>query len=190
MKLREKSPALLLIDIQKAFYNEDFWGGNRNNKDSEKKCQQILNKWRELNLPVFHIRHSSQNPESKLHKSNSGFEIMDVVKPINNEPVITKNVNSAFIGTDLKEQLDRKGISTVVVIGFTTNHCISTTVRMAGNFGYETILISDATATFDRIGINGEKYSSEIIHNTTLANLKDEFAEIIDTNALIELVEI
>lgn len=49
---------------------------------------------------------------------------------------------------------------------------------MAGNFGYETYLISDATATFDRIGINGEKYDSEIIHLTTLANLNEEFATV------------
>ncbi|MTI19395.1 isochorismatase family protein, partial [Fulvivirga sp. RKSG066] len=61
-----------------------------------------------------------------------------------------------------------------------------TTVRMAANLDYDTILISDATATFDRVGINGETYSAETIHLTTLANLKDEFAEILDTQALLE----
>ncbi len=188
MKLKEKRPALILVDIQKAFDDEEYWGGNRNNKDAEEKCELILNKWRELGLPIFHVRHSSQNPESKLYKTNAGFEIMDAVKPINNEPIITKDVNSAFIGTDLKEQLDQKGLQTLVVVGLTTNHCISTTVRMAGNYGYETILISDATATFDRVGVNGEKYSSEIIHNTTLANLKDEFAKIMNTDTLFELL--
>ncbi|MDA3860839.1 MAG: isochorismatase family protein, partial [Melioribacteraceae bacterium] len=138
--------------------------------------------------PIFHIQHSSRNPESRLHKSNAGFEFKDEVKPIENEPIITKEVNSAFIGTDLKDRLDAEGITSLVIIGLTSNHCISTTVRMAGNFDYETILISDATATFDRIGINGEKYSSEIIHLTTLANLKDEFAEIINTEKLLELI--
>ena len=185
MKLRERKPALLLIDIQKGFEDEDYWGGNRNNKDAEIKSGQILNQWRALNLPVFHIRHSSQNPNSKLHASHKGFEIHDSVKPISGEPVITKNVNSAFIGTDLKEQLDEQGINTLVIVGLTTNHCVSTTTRMAGNYGYHTILISDATATFDRMGINGEKYSSEIIHLATLANLKDEFAEILDTDQLL-----
>ena len=188
MKLKEKLPALILVDIQKAFNDEEYWGGNRNNIDAEEKCELILSKWRELKLPIFHVRHSSQNPESKLHKTNAGFEIMDVVKPIDDEPIITKDVNSAFIGTDLKERLDNKGLQTLVVVGLTTNHCISTTVRMAGNYGYETILISDATATFDRVGINGEKYSSEIIHNTTLANLKDEFALILNTEKLFELL--
>jgi len=188
LKLRDKNPALLLIDIQKGFDEENYWGGNRNNKSMEQNSQQLLFKWRELILPIFHVQHSSQNPNSKLHKSNIGFEIKDEVKPINGEPIITKNVNSAFIGTNLKTRIDEAKINTLVIIGMTTNHCVSTTTRMAGNFGYETILVSDATATFDRVGINGEKYSSEIIHQTTLANLKDEFAEIINTEQLIEII--
>lgn len=186
MKLRKKNPALLLIDLQKAFEDEEYWGGNRNNKDAEKMASLILAKWREGNLPIYHIQHSSQNPESLLHKSHPGFQLIDIVKPIDGEPVIVKNVNSAFIGTDLKERLEKNNITTLIVVGLTTNHCISTSVRMAGNYGYETILISDATATFDRIGINGEKYDSEMIHLTTLANLKDEFAVIIKTEELLE----
>ncbi len=184
MKLRDKNPALILVDVQKAFLDEDYWGGNRNNKTAEIICGKILNKWRELNLPVFHIRHSSTNPDSKLNKQNTGFEFNENVVPVENEPVITKNVNSAFIGTDLKEQLDNLGIKTLVIVGITTNHCVSTTTRMAGNFGYETYLISDATATFDRMGINGEKYNSETIHLTTLANLNEEFATVWDYKKL------
>ncbi|TDQ25719.1 cysteine hydrolase family protein [Tenacibaculum caenipelagi] len=178
MNLREKNTALILVDVQKAFLDENYWGGNRNNKNAEITCGKILNKWRELNLPIFHIRHSSTNPKSKLNEQNPGFEFNENVLPKENEPIITKNVNSAFIGTNLKEQLDRLGITSIVIVGITTNHCVSTTTRMAGNYGYETYLISDATAAFDRIGINGEKYDSEIIHLTTLANLNEEFATV------------
>jgi nicotinamidase-related amidase len=188
MKLREKNPALILIDVQKGFNEEAFWGGNRNNKNAEAKMAQILEKWRTLQLPVFHIVHSSVHPNSKLHASNSGFEIKDEVKPIDGEPVIVKNVNSAFIGTDLKERLDTQGITNLVIIGLTTNHCVSTTTRMAGNYGYETFVIADATATFDRIGINGEKFDSELMHQTALASLNNEFAEVINTDKLLELV--
>ena len=101
MKLRELNTALLLVDIQKGFDNEAYWGGNRNNKDAEEKCAQILKEWRTLRLPVYHIQHSSQNPKSLLHKSHPGFEIQDIVKPLPSEPVIVKDVNSAFIGTNL-----------------------------------------------------------------------------------------
>ena len=188
MKLREKNPALILIDIQKAFLEEEYWGGNRNNKNAEVICGQILNKWRELDLPLFHIRHSSQNPNSKMHKSNLGFEFNESAKPLDNEPIITKDVNSAFIGTDLKDQLDKLNITTLIIVGLTTNHCVSTTTRMAGNFGYETYLISDATASFDRIGINGEKYDSEIIHLTSLASLNEEFATVCNSEKLFSII--
>jgi nicotinamidase-related amidase len=188
MSLKEQNAALILINMQKGFSEEEYWGGNRNNKDAEKKASIILNKWRTLNLPVFHIVHSSQNPDSRVHESHPGFEIKDEVKPINGEPVIKKNAYSAFIGTDLKERLDKQGINMLVIIGMATNLCVSSSARMAGDLGFDTFLISDATATFDRIGINGEKFSSETIHQTTLANLNNEFAQVIDTKKLLELV--
>ena len=167
--LKESRPALILIDIQKGFLDEDYWGGNRNNKNAEEISGKILGKWRLLNLPIFHIRHSSKNPKSKLHKSNAGFEFNDHVAPNEVEVVITKEVNNAFIGTDLKNRLESEGIKTLVIVGITTDHCVSTTVRMASNYGFDIYLISDATATFNRIGINGEKYSAELIQLTTLA---------------------
>ncbi|WP_312305374.1 cysteine hydrolase family protein [Chryseobacterium sp.] len=186
MKLRDKNPALLLIDIQKGFLDENYWGGNRNNKDAEKISGKILERWRNLNLPIFHIRHSSTNLSSKLHETHPGFEFNEYVLPQNDECVITKNVNSAFIGTDLKEKLDLKKINTVVILGITTNHCVSTTTRMAGNFGYETYVVSDATAAFDKTGIYGEKYDAELVHLMALANLNEEFATILNIEDLLK----
>lgn len=189
MSLKGQNAALILIDFQKGFDQGAYLEKNRNNKDAEMKASIILNLWRELKLPVFHIIHSSKNPNSNFHESHSGFEIKDEVKPINAEPVIKKNVHSAFIGTDLKERLDKQGINSLVIIGMTSNHCVSTSTRMAGDYGFDTFLISDATATFDRTGINGEKFSAEIIHQTALANLNNDFAQVIDTKKLLELVK-
>jgi nicotinamidase-related amidase len=188
MSFKDKNPALLLIDLQKGFEDEQQWGGNRNNKDVEQKSQLLLEKWRTLKLPLFHIRHSSQDPTSKLHATHPGFEFCDEITPLSNETVITKNVNSAFIGTDLKEQLDDLGITTLVIIGLKTNHCISTTTRMAGNFGYDNYLLSDVTATFDRKGIQGETYDSKTIHLTSLASLQEEFATIITSEELLKML--
>ncbi len=188
MKLRNQNTALLLIDLQKGFDDENFWGGNRNNKDAEEKCETLLNKWRELNLPIYHIIHSSQEPDSKLHKSHPGFEIKDFAKPINNEPLIIKEVNSAFIGTNLEQTLKDNVINKLVIVGLTTNHCISTTTRMAGNLGFDTLLVADATATFDRKGINGEIFSAETIHQTTLASLNEEFAEVVTSEDILNRV--
>lgn len=189
MKLISAKPALLLVDIQKGLDDEAYYGGNRNNPDAEVNAQRILVRWRALGLPIFHVQHSSQNPASPLHKSNPGFAIKDEVKPVPGEPVLVKNVNSAFIGTGLKERLDQADIKTVVIVGLTTNHCVSTTARMAGNYGYQTILVADATATFDRVGINGEKYDAETMHLTSLASLNDEFAEVVNTETLVASFE-
>ncbi len=101
---------------------------------------------------------------------------------------MVKRVNSAFIGTNLRERLDQVGIETVVIVGLTTNHCVSTTARMAGNYGYQTIVISDATAAFNTLGINGEKYNAETIHLISLASLNHEFAEVVDTQTLLSEV--
>ncbi|TPG44176.1 cysteine hydrolase family protein [Flavobacterium pectinovorum] len=176
--------ALILIDIQKGFDNIEYWGGERNNLNAEENASQILNLWRENKLPVFHVQHCSSNPNSLLNENNVGNEIKELVKPIDGEVIIRKNVNSAFIGTNLKEQLDSANIKTLVILGLTTDHCVSTTTRMAGNFGYETFVISDATATFNKKGLDGQNFSAELMHETALASLNEEFATVITTDFL------
>ncbi len=99
--------------------------------------------------------------------------------------MLQKQVNSSFIGTDLEERLRRAGISTLVIAGLTTNHCVETTTRMAGNLGFETYLVSDATATFDRRGPDGVLHTAEEIQAMTLTNLHEEFATIVMTEDVL-----
>ena len=188
INLKNSNPALLLVDVQKAFLEPDYPGLKRNNLDAEKTCGLILNKWRELKLPVFHVRHSSVNPESKLHKSKSGFSFNDYVSPIDGETVLTKSANSAFIGTNLETLLIDQNLETLVIVGMTTNHCISTTVRMSGNLGYDTYLISDSTAAYNTMGLDGEMIDCETIHSISLANLNEEFTTIISSEELLDLL--
>jgi len=172
-------PALILIDIQKGFANIEYWGGQRNNPDAEFRAGELLSVWRENDLPVFHVQHCSTNPSSPLHETHAGNQFNDLVIPKEGESIIKKNVNSAFIGTDLQAQLDHAKITTLVIAGLTTDHCISTTTRMAGNLGYETFLVAAAMATFDKKGINGQIFPAELIHQTALASLDKEFATVI-----------
>ena len=184
MDILSKNPALLLIDLQKGWEHTEHWGGNRNNPEAEKVAEKLLGIWRKRSLPIFHIIHSSKDPNSELHASKPGYKMLDAFKPLEGEPLIIKQVNSGFIGTDLKERLDQANIHTLVIAGLTTNHCVSTTTRMAGNFGYEVFLVADATATFDRKGINGEVFPAELVHQTALASLNEEFATVIPSNEL------
>lgn len=184
----KKNPALLLVDIQKAFLEKDYPGLIRNNENAEFICGKILKKWRTLDLPIIHVRHSSTNPESKLHKSRPGFEFNDYVTPLENEMVLTKEVNSAFIGTNLENILIKSHIDTLVIVGMTTNHCISTTVRMSGNLGFDTYLISDSTACYNTKGLNGEIIACNTIYNSALASLQEEFATVIDSKELFDIL--
>ena len=184
----KKNPALLLVDIQKAFLEKDYPGLIRNNENAEFICGKILKKWRTLDLPIIHVRHSSSNPESKLHKSRPGFEFNDYVTPLENEMVLTKEVNSAFIGTNLENILIKSHIDTLVIVGMTTNHCISTTVRMSGNLGFDTYLISDSTACYNTKGMNGEIIDCNTIYNSALASLQEEFATVIDSKELFDVL--
>lgn len=177
-------PALILIDIQKGFDNIEYWGGQRNNLEAEENASTLLKLWRVYNLPLFHIKHCSSNAASLLNETNAGNEFKDLIKPVNDEPIIRKNVNSAFIGTGLQEQLQSAKIIKLVIVGLTTDHCISTTTRMAANLGFDTFVVSDATATFNRKGLDGQNYSAELIHETALASLNAEFATVVTTNFL------
>jgi len=181
---KQSRPALILIDIQKGFENVKYWGGKRNNADAEFRASELLKVWRENELPVFHVQHCSTIPTSPLHESHAGNQFNELVAPIEKEPIIKKTVNCAFIGTDLQSRLDHAKITTLVIAGLTTDHCISTTTRMAANLGYETFLVAAATATFDKKGINGQIFPAELIHQTALASLDKEFATIITTDII------
>lgn len=183
---RTDKTALILIDIQKGFEDTEYWGGHRNNPDAEANAGKLLHFWRQINGPIFHVRHCSTNPDSRLVEGQAGNDLQEVVKPLKGETVIKKNVNSAFMGTDLKERLDNSGIKKLVIAGLTTDHCISSTARMAGDYGFETFVISDATATFDKFGLDGQRISAEFIHETALASLQDEFASVINLDELMK----
>lgn len=178
-----ENSALIIIDVQEAFEDEKW--GERNNPNAEKNISEILQVWRARGLEVIHVRHTSDNSNSVFHPSHRGFNIKEVVKPLESEVLMTKKVNSSFIGTNLENYLLENHIRTVVITGLTTPHCVSTTTRMSGNLGFDTYLISDATAAFGLTDQNGDYFDPETIHNVTLATLHDEFATVMTTEELL-----
>ncbi|GAA4851338.1 cysteine hydrolase family protein [Algivirga pacifica] len=183
-------PALLLIDIQQGFEDIAYWGGGRNNPQAEELAGKLLTIWRARKWPRFHIQHCSTTPESPLHPSHQGNAFHPAVTPLSDEPIIQKNVNSGFIGTSLKEQLEALNIEDLIIVGLTTDHCVSTTTRMAGNYGYNVYLIEEAIATFDKVGVKGESYPAQLIHDTALASLNGEFGKVISVEELYGVLEV
>ena len=179
------SAALLLVDLQKGFLEMEAAGLRRNNPDALSHIEGLLSRFRAQRGRCIHIRHASTEPNSRLREERPGFEGIEAVREQAGEPVIVKRVNSAFIGTDLEPMLIREGVRTLVIAGATTNHCVETTARMAGNFGFRVILARDSCWTFDREGPDGETHRAEDIHQMSLANLHEEFAEIATAAAII-----
>jgi nicotinamidase-related amidase len=179
---------LILIDVQKGF-DEPYWG-ERSNPGAEDNIERLLARWRASERPVIHVRHDSVEPRSALRPDAPGNAFKDVATPRAGEPVIGKHVNSAFIGTDLETRLKRASVDTVVLCGFTANHCVSTTTRMAGNLGFRAFVVSDSTVAYAMRspGANGRLISADVMHEVGMAELNDEFATIVTTDELLALL--
>jgi nicotinamidase-related amidase len=169
--------------VQRAI-DDPSWG-SRNNPEAERNIGRLLAHWRGHGRPIVHVQHLSKEPQSPLRPDQPGVEIKDEVKPLSGEPIVQKSVSSAFIGTTLEADLRRRGVTTLIVVGMQTNMCVSTTARMAGNLGFTTYVVSDATATFDNTGPNGRRYPSDLLHDVALADLNGEFSTVVDTNTIL-----
>lgn len=188
MKTTLANTALILIDIQQGFDDLDYWGA-RNNPCAESNAVKLLQAFRLGAHPVVHVQHCSTTPASPLRPGQSGCEFKPEVAPLPGETIIHKQVNSAFIGTDLEARLRALDIGTVVIAGLTTAHCVSTTTRMAGNLGFRVLLAADACATNAQTGYDGRIYDAETVHALALASLHGEFSEVSDTAKLLHMLE-
>ena len=176
--------ALLLIDVKQGF-SDGSWGP-RNNPHAEANIARLLRAWRETGRPIFHVHHDSSSPNGRFVPGTPGNAPRAEALPLAYEPVHHKKVNSGFIGTMLEQDLRAAAIDTLVIVGLTTQHCVSTTARMAGNLGFDTYVVADATATFDQVGIDGRQRAATEVHFAALSDLNGEFATIVETEALLE----
>jgi len=180
-----KNTALLVIDVQKGL--DDPALGARNNPSAESNIAHLLALWRSHHRPVIHVQHCSVEPDSPLRSELPGNAFKNETQPLAGEKVFQKTVNSAFIGTELEAHLHSQNIGSLVAVGLTTDHCVSTTVRMAANLGFEVILIADATAAFERIAHDGRHIEAEQIHQINLASLNGEFCRVVTTEELVQV---
>lgn len=176
--------ALIIIDVQKAI-DDPSWGADRNNPDCEANIARLLAHWRERGWPLFHVRHLSREPQSTYRPGQPLCEFKDEVKPLPGERIIDKSTNSAFIGTTLERELRDAGFETVVIAGVITNNSVEATARMSGNLGFDTIVVSDATATFGRRDYDGRWRTAQEVHAMSLANLEGEYAKVMKAIELL-----
>jgi nicotinamidase-related amidase len=131
------------------------------------------------------VRHDSTEPLSTYRPGQPGHAFKPEAGPLPGEAVVAKRVPSAFVGTDLEGRLRAAGTPPLVVAGVTTNNSVEATVRMAGDLGFRTVVVSDATATCDKRDLRGHPWPAEDVHALSLANLSGEYAEVADTDAVL-----
>jgi nicotinamidase-related amidase len=179
----DRNAALLVVDMQMGF-DDPAWGA-RNNPAAEANVAALLAAWRAAAAPVIHVHHDSTGPAGRLRGGTPGNAPKPEAQPLAGESIYRKRVNSAFIGTGLEADLRARGVGTLAIVGLTTNHCISTTARMAGNLGFETFVLADATATFARAHLDGRVRPADEVHAAALSDLHDEFAQVVDTATVL-----
>ncbi|KAF5330966.1 hypothetical protein D9619_005992 [Psilocybe cf. subviscida] len=198
--------ALLIIDSQKGFDHPTYWGPARSNPKYEENITALLATFRALpeNPLIIHVQHHSRLEEWLLHPSKPTCEFMHYTYPDTSrgELVITKRENSAFIGTDLEKILRERNVKRIYMAGLTTDHCVSTTTRMAANLGITRVavktesgeeelrepegldgivFVQDATACWQK---PDGKWDAETVHSVHVESLK-EFARIADTREVV-----
>lgn len=179
-----KPAVLLLIDYQKGF-EAIAAGAHRNNPEAEANALRLIQAWRDARWPIIHVRHDSTDPGSPFRPGEPGNAPMSFAIEEPGDIVVRKQVSSAFIGTDLVGRLEALGRPDVVVAGISTDHCVSTTVRMGANLGFRMILAADGCFTFQREDAEGNVLSADEVHRAAIASLKGEFAEIVPSAVLV-----
>lgn len=181
-----KTTALLLIDVQKA-WDEAYWGA-RNNLGAESNLAALVQAFRHNGLMLIHMQHDSRDPNSPLFPGEPGHAFKPEAAPRDGEPVFHKAGHSAFVGTDLEAHLRQGGIDRLVIAGFTTSHCVSATARMACDLGFKTVVVRDACAAFDLDDMDGNRIPAQTLHEVGLTELHGEFAMVLPTDALLQLL--
>lgn len=179
-----KDSVLLIINAQIGLLDSTQEG--RNNSQAELNIQRILGRWRKNNRKIIHVKHVSDSPSSVFYRDAVGCDFLNELKPHDDETIVEKTKASAFSGTNLDTVLSELSSTTVMLVGFTANECIDSTARDASEKGLETIVVSDATATFDMRDASGKLIKAERIHKLTLLNLGAFHAKVINSKDVLD----
>jgi len=175
---------LIILDVQDAI-DQPKWNG-KSNPGYLETIQRLLQLWRSNNWPVLHVKHDEPTPTSTYHTHGPWNGIKQEVAPLDGEPVITKQQNCAFIGTDLDVMLKQMQVTRFVLTGVVIHNSMDATVRVGKALGYNIILPSDATTAVPITAADGTVWDAETVHDLTLAILGSEYAEVVLARDAVE----
>lgn len=175
--------ALVIIDMQRGMLPENT--GPRNNPQAEDNMERLLRVWRERNLPVVHVRHMARAPGGSFWPGSTNCEFQPRFEPLPSEHRMEKNMNDAFAQSGLERWLRLRDISSLVIVGVSTNNSVEATVRAAFCLGFDVTLPDDACYTYDKVDYLGVLRPAEDWHVMALSNLHGEYATIRSTEEIL-----
>jgi nicotinamidase-related amidase len=148
------------------------------------QAAELLDRARSARIPVVHIMHDGGQGSPYDVRAEIG-QIVDRVGPREGEPVIVKTFPNAFTATELDQRLAAAPGRDLVLAGFMTHMCVSSTARGAFSLGYRPTVVAGATATRALPGPGGEPVSAAAVQAASLAAISDLFGVVVPSAAVI-----
>lgn len=176
--------ALIMIDCQNTYRQ-----GTMQLEGVEQallNASQLLQRARDAEIPIFHIQHDA-GVGSPYDITAENGQIADVVAPIDGEPVVVKNFPDSFSSTDLDDQLKTIGCKNLILAGFMSHMCVSSTARGGFDRGYAVSVVENTTATRELPDGKGGVISASDVQLASLRGLADLVAIIVgDVSSILD----
>lgn len=199
--------AFVVVDMQYADAHRDYGMGAEAKKLGVEKeyayyfdriedvvvpnIQKLQRACRQHGIEVVHLRIASLVKDcrdvTQIHKwmrllipaGSKEAEILEELKPLENEVVVTKGCSGVFNGTAFDQILSNMGLKNLIFAGVATNFCVETSVRDAGDRGYNCILVGDGCAS---LSPELDRFALELLDDTYCkVKTADEVIQLIET---------
>ena len=171
---------LLVIDMQKALLVDELY----NHQALLNNVAKLIKSARKNNKEVIFIQHDA-GPGTGFSKGDPGFEIANKIKPLANEKVFTKKINSCFGNIDFATYLEQSHTKELMIVGLQTDFCVDATIKSAFEKGYQVIVPCCANSTFTNQFMDGK--TTHDFYNKWI--WPDTFARCVSMKEATELLE-
>jgi nicotinamidase-related amidase len=176
-----ENAVLLLIDCQMEYVTGTLPLSGVD--DALGEAARLLELARSADVPVVHVAHHGRPGGALFDPEGAMVALAPQAERRAGEELVVKSLPNAFTGTNLQEVLDGLGRKEIIVAGFMTHMCVSSTVRAALDRGYRCTVVAGATATRDLPDGQGGVIGAADLQRCELAAMADRFAVVVDDSS-------
>jgi nicotinamidase-related amidase len=171
------STALLIVDVQTGMINEHLFNG----QNVISNIKNLIASARDNGREVIYVRHN----DDELKHGSDEWQIYKEIAPGSNEKIFDKQFNSSFLKTGLKEYLESRYITDIILVGLQTEYCIDATCKAAFEHGFKVIMPEETNSTFDNPYMSAETIY-KYFHNMIW---EDRYVKVHPLNDVINMLE-